>query len=50
MPYKVMGRSVYVKRNNKWVLLKRHPSKNKAEQHARALRKNVPHYGRRKKK
>jgi len=41
MPYKVSGKTVYKKENNKWVILKRHESKEKALKHFKALKANV---------
>lgn len=45
MPYKVKGRTVYVKRGGRWQKLKTHPSIEKAKEHLRALYANVPHAG-----
>ena len=43
MPYKVSGTTVMVLRRGRWVALKRHKSKKKAEAHAAALNRNVRH-------
>jgi len=43
MPYKAKGVWVYVKRNNRWVRLKKHTTSGKAARHARALNANVRH-------
>ena len=43
MPYKSIGKNVYVKRKGKWVLLKEHSSSAKARNHAKALNANVKH-------
>ena len=43
MPYKIKGRSVLVKRDKKWIVLKRHPTKKEAIAHLRVLQKNVKH-------
>lgn len=41
MPYKLEGTTVYVQRNGKWVILKRHKSKAQARRHLAALQANV---------
>lgn len=41
MPYKLSGKSVMVLRNGKWVILKTHPSREKARKHLAALKINV---------
>jgi len=43
LPYKLSGNglSVFVKRKGKWVLLKKHATKEKALAHFRALKINV---------
>lgn len=43
MPYKASGTRVLVKRGNRWVVLKVHPTAEKAKRHARALNANVHH-------
>lgn len=43
MPYRLQDRSVMVKRGNRWVVLKRHPTKAAALRHLRALKANVRH-------
>ena len=42
MPYKVSGKTVYVKRGGKWVVKKTHSTPAKALAHYRALLINVP--------
>lgn len=41
MPYRAIGNRVYVKRGNRWVLLKSHSGPLKARRHAAALNANV---------
>lgn len=41
MPYKLMGKTILVQRNGKWVALKTHTSREKAMAHFRALKANV---------
>ena len=41
MPYKRVGRTVYVKKRGKWVKLKQHESAEKAQKHLAALKINV---------
>jgi len=45
MPYKLSksGKAVLVKRGNRWVVLKRHPTREKARKHVAALNINVHH-------
>ena len=43
MPYKRVGKTVFVKRGGEWFTLKTHPSAAKAEAHRRALEANVKH-------
>jgi len=43
MPYKRSGKTVYVKRGGRWVVLKSHPTVNKARKHLAALNINVRH-------
>lgn len=43
MPYKLRGRAVMVKRGGRWVVLKKHPTEEKALTHFRALKVNVGH-------
>jgi hypothetical protein len=45
MPYKVEGKTVYVKKGGKWQVLKKHPSEAKAQAHLTALNINVEHKG-----
>jgi hypothetical protein len=42
MPYTLSGNSVMVKRRNKWVVLKVHPTRAKAQAHLRALQAKYP--------
>jgi len=41
MPYKVLGKTVYVLKGGKWKALKTHESADKAKRHMRALYANV---------
>lgn len=41
MPYKIEGNRVFVKRGNKWKVLKTHKTRSKALAHFRALQINV---------
>jgi hypothetical protein len=43
MPYRIEGRSVMVKRGDRWVTLKTHPTREAALAHFRALQANVEH-------
>ena len=43
MPYRAVDNKVMVKRGNRWVVLKVHPTAEKAKRHARALNANVHH-------
>ena len=43
MPYKRVGKTVFVKKGGKWKTLKTHPTAEKAEAHRRALEANVKH-------
>lgn len=43
MPYRLAGSAVYVQRNGKWRLLKRHPTRAKALKHLAALKINTGH-------
>ena len=43
MPYRRVGKTVQVKRGDRWVKLKAHPSVNAAKKHVQALRINVRH-------
>lgn len=49
MPYRVQGDTVYVQRNGRWVVLKKHKNAGQARAHLRALQLNVPeaHKGKR---
>lgn len=46
MPYKRTGKTVLVKRGDRWVVLKTHPSATKAQKHLAALQINVMGKGR----
>ncbi len=41
MPYRQVGNRVYVLKDGKWTLLKKHPTEKKARAHAAALRIQV---------
>ncbi len=41
MPYKRVGKTVYIKKSGKWHVLKTHPSTEKAISHLKALNINV---------
>ena len=43
MPYKVVGKTVQVKKDGKWKKLKTHTSAAKAKAHKTALQMNVKH-------
>lgn len=43
MPYKRLGKIIYVKRKKRWAKLKTHPSVAAAIKHLRALNINVRH-------
>lgn len=43
MPYKRVGKKVFVQKGGKWVLLKEHPTVSKAKKHLTALNINVRH-------
>jgi hypothetical protein len=45
MPYKVIGSTVYVKRNGRWQQLHRHANHGEAIAHLTALNINVKHKG-----
>jgi hypothetical protein len=41
MPYRASGKAVMVKKDGRWVLLKRHKTEVQARSHAAALNANV---------
>jgi len=41
LPFRARGKIVYIKRGDKWVVLKVHPTAEKAKRHAKALNANV---------
>lgn len=50
MPYKIIGTSVYVKREGRWELLAEHPTVAAARKHLAALYANVSHVSGKRKK